>query len=90
MINIKSKSFIVKDKAGLHARPASLMCGLASKYPADVDILYKEKRYSLKSIMLLMSLAIPQGAKITIEAKGEKEIEIISKLTNILVEAKVV
>jgi len=87
---IESRTFIIKDEAGLHARPASILCNAASKYPGDIEIVYKEKKYTLKSIMILMSLGVPQNGEITLEANGEGEKEIIDELTNILEEHKLV
>lgn len=81
---IVNKTFTIKDKAGLHARPASILCSAAGKYSGDIDMIYKEKRYTLKSIIILMSLGVPQGGVITIEANGENEEAIIDELTNIL------
>jgi len=82
---IETKTFVIKDEAGLHARPASILCSTAGKYSGSIDIIYQEKRYTLKSIMILMSLGVPQGGEITLEANGEDEKEIIEDLTNILV-----
>ena len=82
---IETKTFIIKDEAGLHARPASILCSTAGKYSGSIDIIYQEKRYTLKSIMILMSLGVPQGGEITLEASGEGEKEIIEDLTKILI-----
>lgn len=81
---IEARTFVIKDEAGLHARPASILCSTASKYSGNIDIIYQEKRYTLKSIMILMSLGVPQGGEITLEANGEGEKEIIEELTSIL------
>lgn len=37
-----------------------------------------------------MSLGVPQGAEITIEANGENELDIINELDNVLKEHKLV
>lgn len=87
---MESKTFIIKDEAGLHARPASILCSTAGKYAGEVDIIYLGKRYTLKSIMILMSLGVPQGGEITIEANGEGEVAIINDLTTILENANLV
>ncbi len=90
MSKIESRTFIIKDEAGLHARPASILCSRAGQYPGEIDIIYKEKRYTLKSIMILMSLGVPKGGEITLEANGEGEEEIIKSLSNILEEHKLI
>lgn len=40
--------------------------------------------------MILMSLGVPQGATITIEANGENELDIIDTLDGVLKEHKLV
>ncbi|MBN2604965.1 MAG: HPr family phosphocarrier protein [Bacilli bacterium] len=84
------KTFTVTDEAGLHARPASLLCNASGKFPGDVYIIYQGKRYTLKSIMVVMSLGIPQGGEFTLEVDGEDEEIMIGTLTSILVDHKLV
>lgn len=84
------KTFIITHEEGLHARPASSLCHAAGKYPGAIDIIYEEKRFTLKSIMHIMSLGVPQGGKITLESSGENEQQIIDTLTSILIEHQLV
>ena len=82
---MKKKTYFVKDIAGLHARPASILCAEASKYDGDVEIIYKDKSVTLKSIMAVMSLGIPHQAEFVIEVNGleveeEKQIDIFTKI----------
>lgn len=84
------KTYIIKHAEGLHARPASSLCNAAGKYPGSIDIIYKEKRFTLKSIMHIMSLGVPQGGEFTLESNGENEQQIIDTLTSILLEHKLV
>ena len=57
-----TREYLVKYKAGLHARPASLLVKCASNLPNDTKIIYKERALTLKSIMAVMSMGIPSGA----------------------------
>ncbi|TKI67665.1 HPr family phosphocarrier protein [Lysinibacillus mangiferihumi] len=45
------KKFNVIDKAGVHARPASILVSVASHYESQIKIIYKEKTANLKSIL---------------------------------------
>jgi len=77
------KKIILKDTAGLHAALASKVVQTASKYNVDVRLEYKDKVVDAKSILGLISLAIPSGKNITIIADGdqaEKAITDIEKL----------
>lgn len=84
------KQFKIIDEAGLHARPASILTKTATSYSGEVTIVYKNKRYLLRSVMILMSLGIPKDGEFTIEVHGQGEEEIMAKLTNILVDNNLV
>ncbi|MDQ0050587.1 phosphocarrier protein [Paenibacillus polymyxa] len=64
------KTFTVIDEVGIHTRPASILVQAASKYNAEVNIEYNGRTVNLKSIVGVMSLGVPQGAKIQIAALG--------------------
>jgi phosphocarrier protein len=80
------KSFVVKDKDGLHARPASLLAGLASKYLSKTDIIYNEQRYTLKSIMVIMSLGVAHNEEFSILTEGEDESAALGAIEDLLIE----
>ncbi len=66
------KSYIVKDKIGLHARPVSILAKIAGQFDNDIFISYNGKKVTLKSILMVMSLGVPTGSEITIEVNGEQ------------------
>jgi len=78
---------IVKNKTGLHARPAALFVQAANKFKSEIFIEKQGKKVNAKSIMGVMSLAISQGTEITISAQGEDEKEAVSNLVD-LIESK--
>lgn len=84
------RSYKVIDEAGLHARPASLLCQLAMTHDGDVNIVYKGKISTLKSIMIIMSLGIPFGAKFEIQVDGDNKLEMLDNLTALLKEHKII
>lgn len=84
------KEFTVKDKDGLHARPASLVVKAAAKYPGEIDIAYQGKQLTLKSILTVMSLGIPYKETFEVVVAGEGEQEILDEITNILSENGIV
>lgn len=79
-----SKKSIVKNKIGLHARPAALFVQAANKYISDIYVELDNKRVNAKSIMGIMSLGASQGTEITITARGEDEKEAVEYLVNVL------
>jgi phosphocarrier protein HPr len=74
------KQFKVIADTGIHARPATLLVQVASRFNSDIDLEYNEKKVNLKSIMGVMSLGIGQGAEIKISAEGKDEQEALHAL----------
>lgn len=74
------KTFVVIDKTGIHARPATTLVQTASQFDSDIDLEYNGKSVNLKSIMGIMALGIPTDAAIKITAKGSDSVEAITAL----------
>ena len=70
MASIKKK-LIVKNKQGLHARPAALFVQIANKFDARIIVRRNEERVNGKSIMGILMLGAEKGSEITIEAEGD-------------------
>ena len=87
---MEKEQFKVIDKAGLHARPASIICKVASQHPGDVNIVYNGKTVTLKSIMMLMSLGIPYNATFIIEVDGEGAAEKLEEIKSVLLEHSII
>ncbi len=78
------KQILVKSTVGLHASLAAKIVQAASKYSVDILLHYKDKTIDVKSILGLMSLAIPSGENVVIEACGDNAEEAISDIATIL------
>jgi len=78
-----SKQLTVKNKLGIHARPAAMFVKVANKYRADIIVEKDGQEINGKSIMGLMMLAAGQGSVLKVTATGEdcakavKEIELL-------------
>jgi phosphocarrier protein HPr len=83
---MKEKTFTITAEAGLHARPSTLLVQAVSPFTSEVFIEYQEKKVNLKSIMGLMSLGVPKGATIKIEASGEDESEVMAAVEKVMLE----
>ncbi len=79
------KEVIVKSTTGLHASLAVKIVQAASKYAVNIELHYKDKIVDLKSILGLMSLAIPQGQNVRIVATGKNAEDAINEIAAILV-----
>ncbi len=70
---MKKKTIVITDEAGLHARPASKISKKASEYPGDIKLIFEGKEIDLKSILAVMSLAVPQNGEVTLTVDGGDE-----------------
>ncbi|WDV45219.1 HPr family phosphocarrier protein [Clostridiaceae bacterium M8S5] len=81
---MKTAKVTIKNKIGLHARPAALFVQKASKFVSDIYIQKDNKEINGKSIMGIMALGVSCGEEITIKVHGEDEQEAISALVEFL------
>jgi len=65
------KTLIIKSTAGLHAELAAKIVQAASKYDVDIKLVYEHVTIDAKSILGLMSLAVPQGKNVKLVATGD-------------------
>ncbi len=84
------KEYVIIDKTGLHARPASNLVQEAIKHSNNITLKYQDKAVTLKSILLVMSLGIPSGSKIIIDVEGENPEEVLLSLEKVLLEHKLI
>ncbi len=74
----------VKNKLGLHARPALLFVNIATKFEADVYLGRDNHEVNGKSIMGVMMLAAEMGSRLTITVNGQDEREAIKALIQLI------
>lgn len=74
----------VKNKVGIHARPASSFVFAANKFKSDVTITKGAKSASAKSITRILALRIRMGDEITVAAEGPDEAEAVKSLTELI------
>jgi phosphocarrier protein len=63
----------IRNRAGLHTRPAALLVKLAADFQAEIFFLRDGLRINGKSIIGVMTLAAERGAKVTIQCSGPDE-----------------
>lgn len=68
-----SKEFTIKNKMGLHMRPANVFVTAMTKYSSDINIIFGGKTVNGKSIMNIMAACIKCGSQIIIECSGDDE-----------------
>jgi phosphocarrier protein len=81
---IVQKEVVVRNKTGLHARPAALFVQVANKFDSEVKLVKDGQEVNGKSIMGILMLAAEQGATITIIANGDDAEPAMAELIRLL------
>jgi phosphocarrier protein len=64
------KNLIIKSTSGLHAALAAKVVQVASRFDVDIKLVYEHVTIDAKSILSLMSLAVPKGKNVKLVASG--------------------
>lgn len=78
------KKVTIKNKQGLHARPAALFVQVANKYDSRITIRREEEEVNGKSIMGILMIGAERGSTIIIEAEGDDADIAIAELEKIV------
>ncbi|MBO5313082.1 MAG: HPr family phosphocarrier protein [Clostridia bacterium] len=65
--------YIIRDKNGLHARPAGMLTTVAKGFESSVTVKAGEKEADGKRLLSLMSLGAKQGTELHFIIEGEDE-----------------
>ena len=79
-----SRSFTIRNKLGLHARPSAQLTQIASRFQSEVFISKDSRRVNAKSIMGVMMLAAGNGSTVTIEATGTDEDQAVTAVGELI------
>ena len=77
------KDYVISNRLGLHARPASLFVKTTSRFVSAVKILRDGQEIDGKSIMGLLMLAAGPGTSLTIMADGPDENDVLKALDDL-------
>lgn len=70
----------VKNRLGLHTRPATAIVKILQNCKCDVFFTYKKDTINAKSILSILMLAAKKNSKISIEVIGEEAAVTLDKL----------
>jgi phosphocarrier protein len=74
---------IVKNRAGIHARPAALIVQKIKDFKCGIYFEKDHDRINAKSIMGVMTLGAGYGVELTIIADGEDEAQAVTALIHL-------
>jgi phosphocarrier protein HPr len=80
----ESDTFEIVNKLGIHARAATKLVHLASRYRSDIEIEKDGHVANAKSVMGVLLLCGHQGAQVRIHARGEDAAEAVTAIGELI------
>lgn len=74
------KTTVIKNRAGIHARPATLIVKEASKFKSKIFLEKGEERINAKSILCILTIGGSYNSEIKIIAEGDDEQEAVDAI----------
>ncbi len=84
MAETAEKALKIQNELGLHARAATKLVQLASKYPCELTLSKDGHEVNGKSIMGVLMLVASKGTTVTLKAKGEKAQDAIDAIAALI------
>ena len=78
------KMVTIKNKQGLHARPAAVFVRLANKFHSDIVVRRGREEVNGKSIMGILMLGCEKGSKVELSARGLDAERAVAELSELL------
>jgi phosphocarrier protein HPr len=74
------KLLTVKNRAGIHARPAAIIAQTANKFVSDISLIRDDVTVNAKSIMGVITMAAGYNTTLRIQADGPDEKDAVSSI----------
>jgi phosphocarrier protein len=69
------KLLTVRNRAGIHARPAALIAQTANRFSCEVTMVKDDAEVNAKSIMGVITMAAAYNSTITLRTDGPDEVQ---------------
>jgi phosphocarrier protein HPr len=76
--------FTIVNALGLHARAATKLVQLASKFPCDVEVARDDQSANGKSVMGVLLLCGSRGTVLEVRARGERAKECVNAIGELI------
>ena len=80
---MKQETVTIKNRAGIHARPAALIVKTANEYDSEIFLEHDNMRINAKSIMGIITLGANYKSVIQVIAEGDDEEEVVSAIVKL-------
>ena len=79
-----TQKVVVKNKSGLHMRPAGIFAKSAASFDSAVNFSFNGTIYNAKSLLRVISATVKCGDEIELRAEGADQEECIKTLTELV------
>ena len=79
-----SRVVVIRNKQGLHARPAEMFVRLASQFESKIEIVRDGRRVEARSIIDLLTLGAAQGTAADLGSEGSDAQEAVDALAELV------
>jgi len=83
-MTVMTKTFVIPNKLGLHARAAAQLVKAANRYVSEITLATKKQSVNAKSIMGVLMLAASQGTKISVKVEGKDASEALAAIEGLI------
>jgi len=80
---MKQKTTTIKNRAGIHARPAALIVQTASQFESNIFLEKESEKINAKSIMGIITLGASYKTDIIVSAEGCDENEAVDAIASL-------
>jgi len=84
MSDVVEKKILIQNELGLHARAATKLVQLATKYPCEITVSKDGHEVNGKSIMGVLMLVASKGTWVVLKAKGDRAQEAVDALAKLI------
>jgi phosphocarrier protein HPr len=77
------KEVVIRNRAGIHARPAALIVQTANKFSSKIYLEKEDERINGKSIMGIITLGASYNTPLKIIAEGNDEAEAVESIARL-------
>jgi len=78
------RKMVITNELGLHARAATKLVQLATKFPCDVTLMKDGHEVNGKSIMGVLMLVASKGTTVIVRAKGDRAQECVTAIAKLI------
>lgn len=81
-----SRTFTIRNQAGLHLKPSAALCTEAIKYKSSVTLTFGNTTTNAKSVLNVLSACVKYEDTITLTCEGDDEEEALENIGKLIEE----